>query len=98
MPSALSRTRLRERRSVRELIRPVEELARGSKHLFTAHIELPGPAGTRTLVPRFLFAGPGSGGASFLRIGVFGGIHGDEEASAIGGIAFLEHLHRNPEL
>ncbi len=32
-------TRLRERRSVREVIRPLEELARGSQHLFTAHLE-----------------------------------------------------------
>jgi protein MpaA len=98
MAFAVGKRRLRERRSVRELIRPIEELARGSQNLFTSHLELSGPAGSRITVPRFLFAGPGSGGASFLRIGIFGGIHGDEESSAIAGIAFLEHLHRNPEL
>ncbi|MGH8047905.1 MAG: M14 family zinc carboxypeptidase [Chthoniobacterales bacterium] len=91
-------SRLRHRRSVRELIRPIEELARGSQHLFTAHLEIAGPLGERVTVPRFLFAGPGSGGASFLRIGIFGGIHGDEESSAHGAITFLERLHANPEL
>jgi murein peptide amidase A len=96
--SILSHRRLRERRSVRELIRPVEELAHGSKHLFTSHLEIAATAGGRLTVPRFLFAGPGSGGASFLRIGIFGGIHGDEESSAAGTIAFLERLHEHPEL
>jgi len=91
-------TRLRERRSVREAIRPIEELARGSQHLFTAHLELTGHQGERVTVPRFLFAGPGSADASFLRIGIFGGLHGDEEASVLGAITFLEHLHRDPEL
>jgi murein peptide amidase A len=98
MPSMLSHRRLRERRSVRELIRPIEELARGSQHVFTAHLEIAGSLGERLTLPRFLFAGPGSGGASFLRIGIFGGIHGDEESSARGTIAFLEHLHSDPEL
>ena len=98
MSSALTNRRLRERRSVRELIRPIEELAHGSQHLFTTHLDIAGPLGARVTVPRFLFAGPGSGDASFLRIGIFGGIHGDEESSAIGAVAFLEHLHRDPEL
>ncbi len=91
-------SRLRERRNVRELIRPIEELARGSQHLFTAHLELSGSLGERVTVPRFLFAGPGSGGASFLRLGIFGGLHGDEAASVLGVIAFIEQLHRDPEL
>jgi hypothetical protein len=90
--------RLRERRSVREVVRPIEELARGSRHLFTAHLEFTGSLGERVSVPRFLFAGPGSAGATFLRLGIFGGIHGDEEASVLGAIAFLEHLHRDPEI
>ncbi|MDD5201389.1 MAG: succinylglutamate desuccinylase/aspartoacylase family protein [Terrimicrobiaceae bacterium] len=90
--------RLRERRSVRESIRPIEELARGSQHLFTAHLELTGHLGERVTVPRFLFAGPGSAGASFLRLGIFGGLHGDEEASVLGAVALLEHLHRDPEI
>jgi len=98
MAKTMTTHRLRERRSVRELIRPVEELARGSQHLFTAHLELAGRLGERVTVPRFLFAGPGSGGASFLRIGIFGGVHGDEESTAVGAIAFLEKLHANPEL
>lgn len=98
MPSTVTPKRLRERRNLRTLIRPLEELARGSRHLFTTPLEITGPAGERVTIPRFLFAGPGSGGASFLRIGIFGGLHGDEEASALGPVAFLEKLHANPEL
>jgi hypothetical protein len=98
MSRVVTTHRLRERRSVRELIRPLEELAHGSQHLFTAPLELTGSAGERVIVPRFLFAGPGSGGASFLRLGIFGGLHGDEESSAVGAVAFLEKLHRDPEL
>jgi hypothetical protein len=90
--------RLRERRSVRALIRPLEEAARESLHLFTAHLELPGPSGTRVTIPRFLFAGPGSGGATFLRVGIFGGLHGDEESGALGAVAFLEKVLRDPEI
>ncbi|HVE16607.1 MAG TPA: succinylglutamate desuccinylase/aspartoacylase family protein [Chthoniobacterales bacterium] len=90
--------RLRERRSIRELIRPIEELARGSQHLFNAHLEFSGTLGERTTMPRFLFAGPGSKDASFLRIGIFGGLHGDEVASVLGAISFVEHLHQDPEL
>ncbi len=90
--------RLRERRSVRDLIRPTEELARRSQHLFAAHLEFQGPHGERVTMPRFLFAGPGSAGASFLRVGIFGGLHGDEESSVLGALAFIDRLYRNPEL
>ncbi len=97
-PDSRPSRRLRERRSVREAIRPIEELAHGSPHLFTTHLELTGPLGERVTLPRFLFTGPGSSGASFLRLGIFGGIHGDEEASVLGAISFLEAVHRDPEL
>ncbi|HEY8904368.1 MAG TPA: succinylglutamate desuccinylase/aspartoacylase family protein [Chthoniobacterales bacterium] len=91
-------SRLRERRQVRQAIRPIEELSRNSQHLFAAHLALTGALGERLVLPRFLFAGPGSNGASFLRLGIFGGIHGDEESSVLGALAFLEHLHRDPEI
>lgn len=105
MPPVVTSKRLRERRNLRTLLRPLEELARGSQHLFTAHLELTNPTSGgalgphhRITVPRFLFAGPGSGGASFLRLGIFGGLHGDEEATVLGALAFLEKLHAQPEL
>jgi len=90
--------RLRERRSVRTLIRPLEELARGSEHLFTAHLEFAGPGGQRNVLPRFLLTGPGSSGTAFLRVGIFAGLHGDEEAGVLGAIEFLETLAREPEI
>lgn len=90
--------RLHVRRSVREAIRPAEELARGSRRLFTAHLEFLGPRGERIPFPRFLFTGPGSADTSFLRIGIFAGIHGDEEAGIHGAVAFLERLEQNPEI
>lgn len=96
--AAVTTKRLRERRNVRTLLRPLEELARGSQHLFTAHLEITGHGGERVSIPRFLFAGPGSSGASFLRLGVFGGLHGDEESTVLGALAFLEKLQAEPEL
>jgi len=90
--------RLKGRRSVRELVRPLEELAHGSDHLFTTHLTYAGPLGERIGIPRFLFTGPGSGGTSFLRLGIFGGIHGDEEASALAAVVFLERVMANPSI
>jgi len=86
------------RRSVREVIRPLEELARHSDLLFTAHASCAGPRGERLLFPRFLFAGPNSGDASFLRLGIFAGIHGDEDAGVLGAVRFLERLVENPDI
>ncbi len=48
-------------------------------------------------VPHFVFNGPPSGG-DFLRLGLFGAIHGDEPEGAWSLIALLETLLENPAL
>jgi murein peptide amidase A len=87
---------IKERRSLRTLLRPLDELARGSKHLFAAHLNY---GDSLTLVhglPRYLFAGPGQQG-SYLRVGLFAGVHGDEESGVIAAVELLERLHEDPE-
>jgi hypothetical protein len=49
------------------------------------------------VLEQFLFVGP-RGGGDYLRVGIFAGIHGDEEAGIIAAARFLEELARKPEL
>ena len=46
---------------------------------------------------QFLFVGP-RGGGDYLRVGIFAGLHGDEEAGVFAAVRFLEELAREPEL
>ena len=46
---------------------------------------------------QYLFVGPRSGG-DYFRVGIFAGIHGDEEAGVFAAIRFLEELGKNPDL
>jgi len=88
---------LRQRPSVAELLAPLEKLARGSDRLFSAPIQIADPGlGTRTL-PRFLFVGPESGG-DYMRVGLFGAIHGDEVAGAHAIVELLGRFHEEPDL
>ena len=47
-------------------------------------------------LPRFIFTGPRSADEP-IRIGLFGGIHGDEPESALGLLPFLRELIADPE-
>ncbi|MCE0498978.1 MAG: M14 family metallocarboxypeptidase [Methylacidiphilales bacterium] len=46
---------------------------------------------------QFLFVGP-RGGGDYLRVGIFAGVHGDEDAGVLAAVRFLEELAREPEL
>jgi hypothetical protein len=83
-------------RNLRTLIAPIEELSASSDCLFAAHLDYLGPRGESSLIPRFLFTGPGDRG-SFLRVGVFAGIHGDEVAGSEAAVELLRRLHQYPE-
>jgi murein peptide amidase A len=87
----------KQRRSIRPLLRPLDELARGSDYLFAAHLRYNDLLGIAHSLPKYLFAGPGEKG-SYLRVGIFAGIHGDEESGILAVIEFLERLHAQPEL
>jgi len=95
--SDIGRPSSRERRQLRPLLRPLDELARGSEYLFAAHLAYDDTRGIRQSLPRYLFAGPGDR-RTYLRVGIFAGIHGDEESGVQAVIALLERLHAEPEL
>lgn len=95
--SDLNRPSSRERRQLRPLLRPLDELARGSGHLFAAHLGYSDSLGTLHSLPKYLFAGPGDA-RSYLRVGIFAGIHGDEESGVLAAVELLERLEANPEL
>ena len=87
----------RERRSIAELLAPLEKIAANSVNLVANHdarFELNG--GTHVL-PRYLFVGP-RGGDTPIRLGIFAAIHGDEPEGAHALIQFIKLLEANPEL
>ena len=84
------------RRSVRELLRPLDELAHKSDYLFAAHLPFHDIMGIEGIVPKYLFAGPGERG-SYLRVGIFGGIHGDEESGVLAIVKLIEELQKEPD-
>lgn len=94
--SDLSRPSSRERRQIRPLLRPLDELARGSDYLFAAHLSYNDQRGIAQTMPKYLFTGPGDQ-RNYLRVGIFAGIHGDEESGVLAAVELLERLHENPE-
>jgi protein MpaA len=85
------------RRSLAELLAPLDRLADNSASLIArhdAHFEVGGEAYT---LPRYLFIGPHAGGDP-LRIGLFAAIHGDEPAGAYALTELLKFLEANSAL
>ncbi|MDX6767253.1 MAG: succinylglutamate desuccinylase/aspartoacylase family protein [Candidatus Methylacidiphilales bacterium] len=96
LPAATHRA-LRNRRAVSDLTARARALAARSGRLFYSPLRpVDLGAGRDYAMPRFLFIGPGQG-AAFLRLGIFAGIHGDEEAGCLAAMALLEHLVAEPE-
>lgn len=95
--SDLHRPSSRERRQLMPLLRPLDELARGSDYLFAAHLAFNDSLGLQQSLPKYLFTGPGDR-RSYLRVGVFAGVHGDEESGVLAAVEFLQRLHADPEL
>ena len=94
-PASLS-GRIRENpRSTHSLLAPLESLAASSESLFPAHLEFQDRKGISGSIPRFLFTGPGDRG-SFLRVGIFAGVHGDEPSGAQAAVELLRRLHLDP--
>ncbi|MEI6073775.1 MAG: succinylglutamate desuccinylase/aspartoacylase family protein, partial [Verrucomicrobiae bacterium] len=83
------------RRSLRALLEPVEKLSGKSESLFPAHLNYQDARGADGILPRFLFAGPGDRG-SFLRVGIFAGVHGDEASGTDAAVELLRRLHDDP--
>lgn len=99
MPALKSRTaRFDERQDhvrIADLLAPIEEIASGSDSLFAAHLDSTDLRGASGIIPRFLLTGPGDRG-SFLRVGIFAGVHGDEASGVGAALELLRRLHRDP--
>ena len=85
------------RRSIPELLAPLDQLAAGSSSLVANHGAQFKSDGQTYELPRYLFIGP-KGGDDTIRLGVFAGIHGDEPEGVHALIQFLSMLERKPEL
>lgn len=92
-----SHSSIKQRRQMRPLLRPLDELARGSDTLFSAPAGFTDERGLPQALPKYLFTGPGDR-RSYLRVGIFAGVHGDEESGVLAAVEFLERLHAKPEL
>jgi hypothetical protein len=85
------------RRSISDLLGPLEKIARHSPNLVANHdarFEVNGEAYT---LPRYLFVGP-KGGDTPIRVGIFAGVHGDEPEGVHAIIQFIRLLEAKPEL
>ena len=83
-------------RSVYSRIADLEKLSVTSGSLFSAHLDYEDRKGISGQIPRFLFTGPGDRG-SFLRVGIFAGIHGDEPSGVEAAVELLRRLHEDPQ-
>ena len=85
------------KRSIPELLAPLEQIAADSPNLVADHGAQFQSGGQTYELPRYLFIGP-KGGDDMIRLGIFAGIHGDEPEGVHALIQFLSMLERQPEL
>ncbi len=64
--------------------------------LHSAHLACRGDAGGNVVIPKYIFRGPGDS-SSFLRVGIFAGVHGDEPSGTAAAVQLLERLVASPE-
>lgn len=85
------------RRSVAELLEPLEIIASNCASLIANHGARFQVNGEHYELPRYLYLGP-KGGDEPIRIGVFAAIHGDEPEGAHSIVQFVRLLERSPEI
>ena len=86
-----------QRRSLANLLAPLEKIAATSPNLVANHDATFEVDGERYELPRYLFVGP-RGGDTPIRIGIFAGIHGDEPEGVHALVQFIQWLEARPEL
>jgi protein MpaA len=96
-PAIAKPTPRRERRSIAELLAPLEKIAANSVNLVANHDARFEVNGETHVLPRYLFVGP-RGGDTPIRLGIFAAIHGDEPEGAHALIQFIKLLEANPDL
>ncbi|MDR0534259.1 MAG: succinylglutamate desuccinylase/aspartoacylase family protein [Verrucomicrobiales bacterium] len=95
IPQDLTRG-LKSRRDARELLRPLLELTEKSSRLFHSSLATFEFGNDLYRIDKFSFIGPQRG--DYIRLGLFGGIHGDELAGSHAIVEFLRLLHQTPKL
>lgn len=83
--------------SLENFFAPIDKLAKKSANLARGCLGTFQHRNTRYEIPRYLFSGPRSGDESF-RIGIFGGIHGDEVSPSMALRRFIYLLEEYPEV
>jgi hypothetical protein len=86
------------RRSLEELLAPLEKIAADSPNLVTNHAATFAVNNESYELPRYLFVGPRGGGDTPIRLGIFAGIHGDEPEGVHALVQFIQLLECKPEL
>jgi murein peptide amidase A len=94
---AIAQPPLARRRSIADLLAPLDSIAAHSPNLVANHEARFEAGGETYTLPRYLFVGP-TGGDTPIRIGIFAGIHGDEPEGVRAVIQFLKLLEAKPEL
>jgi hypothetical protein len=92
-----SRGPQQRRRSIAELLAPLERIAAQSPNLVANHDARFEVGGESYDLPRYLFVGP-RGGDTPIRVGIFAGIHGDEPEGVHALVQFIKLLEARPEL
>lgn len=87
----------KQRRSIAELLAPLEQIAANSPNLVVNHDARFEANGESYELPRYLFVGP-RGGDTPIRLGIFAGIHGDEPEGVHALVRFIQLLETKPEL
>lgn len=88
---------LKQRRSIAELLAPLEQIAVSSPNLVANHDARFDLNGESYELPRYLFVGP-RGGDTPIRVGIFAGVHGDEPEGVYALVQFIKLLEAKPEL
>ncbi len=96
-PEARSDAIGRPKRSISDLLAPLNQLVEGSSNLVVEPGGRFESEGRFYELPRYVFVGP-RGGDEPIRIGIFAAIHGDEPAGAHALVDFLTLLDGTPEL
>ncbi len=96
-PTAVSAVSGPSRRSIAELLAPLDQIAAHSPNLVANHEARFEVGGEAYDLPRYLFVGP-RGGDTPIRLGIFAGIHGDEPEGVHALARFVKLLEARPEL
>ena len=96
-PKILVKPARKQRRSIADLLAPLEKIAANSPNLVANHDAKFEVNGESYELPRYLFVGP-RGGDTPIRVGIFAGIHGDEPEGVHALIQFIKLLEAKPEL